>query len=609
MAWLHRSSTGLLLQENFSAAHGWTAGTGWSLIALPTMVQFGQTNTFTGPTPGSGSVNYMGKTGSSLFIDSDGSWYIFSYGGNLGDGNSGIFVDKSTDRGYTWNSLGSPDNFWSYSTGVNFASGGHAWPGWIEKRSGVYIMHRICALVDRTGGDPWLPGAPQYGDIWTNSTGNIMTGWVFQSREVYNTYNPLGPNGGVIPVCVFYDGVSTYYRYFQSYNNTSGSGYPYQWLETSTIDIGPWTLFTPLQVQSSQLYYPTQACEALHVHYNPVLELYVGLMNGLAPSGAGSGGNQNLVFISNSLTGWPSSTNYILQRMPEDASNAIGIPTHMTMPNGVLLQELGNVPFTYDGDGRATSPLYEEGRSILGSIMEPSVNAAHFSDMSGTRFTYSYPLANGNFVAEFVVYFYAPGTGADISFEYRSNGTNGYRLQVRDDTANPRLQLETLAGILIQNNTTGVSVTAGGVLHHIKVMANGTQHTAWLDGEEQINVTNGTYATGTQIAFSGISVEADVRNFHISQPSPITVKGISPVLNTNVRTFAGLPIAQMTATSGATGTYTPAHAPISRIESPYVMGEDAQTTDLMLWEGDVVTYYPGHLPPKLLRRRTPLFAR
>ena len=104
----------MLLSEDFSAAHGWSAGTGWSRVAKPAMVQSGRTNDFTGPTSGSGSANYMGKTGVSIFVDTDGTWYAFSYGGNTGDGNSGIFVDKSTDRGKTWATNGTPDNFWKW---------------------------------------------------------------------------------------------------------------------------------------------------------------------------------------------------------------------------------------------------------------------------------------------------------------------------------------------------------------------------------------------------------------------------------------------------------------------------------------------------------------
>jgi hypothetical protein len=192
---------------------------------------------------------------------------------------------------------------------------------------------------------------------------------------------------------------------------------------------------------------------------------------------------------------------------------------------------------------------------------------------------------HSDFVAEFEVDFDGyTASGSYIALEYRSNGTTGYRLMLKNE-ASGKLRLETMAGTTVQDGT-GVAMTSG-VAMRIKVAVSGTTHKAWLNGELQVNVTDATYASGTQLAFVGKNCTGDVRLFHVRSGDALTVHGLGAGEQIWLRTHGELPVDTVTANGSGIATYTGTHYPISRVQGS---AGDQRTSDGLLWGGDDLTY-------------------
>ncbi len=164
---LNRTVNGLLLQEDFTSANGWTSGTGFSRVADPALITFGAT-----PSPmlqpgGVGSADFDGVREGQLYIEGS-NWYLLH---DAGDGVTGWkqFLATSTDRGFTWTKA-------AQSIGYDNGSGGSyaaVATGWIEKRSSTYYMHRALATINTASSpDTGLPAVPYWWDIWHCATIN-----------------------------------------------------------------------------------------------------------------------------------------------------------------------------------------------------------------------------------------------------------------------------------------------------------------------------------------------------------------------------------------------------------------------------------------------------
>jgi len=584
---LTRNSTGLVLAEAFDAANGWTAGTGWSRVTKPTLVTFGPNLEFIGPTEGSGSDEELGKTGVSLFIDGDGSWYIFSFSGNWDE--SGIMVDRSTDRGITWTRLGFID-CWNKKTGsVNFTTG-FAWPGWIEKRGGVYYLHRICCDVARADEDTWLPGWPQYGDIWTNSTSDIMTGWTFHSSLPYDEYEGTWANEGVLPECVvLHEG--TYYRVTQSRPVAPGDNEFVVGYATGSTPVGPWTLGPDQEMGPARFYYE-HSPEGVHVFYHPTLGKWIGLCNLLPPSSATL---QNGIFVADTISDWTEAPTYIVQRIPQDAAHAIGIFTHFTEPEGALTHDVGYVPFVYDGNPEeslgAGDPIeiWERGRKVIAAVLEPSPYALRYSAAGPARNRYHKSLAHTDFIAEWAFVCDDLAASSDVAFEFRTDGSAGYRMLMPTMATGARkLRLLKMDGTVIAEGSGSHTIDAA-VDIKVKLSVSGTAIKAWLDRELQIDTADATYASGTQIAFSAVGIDADVRLFHLRSSDTLTVRGLGAGQTIWLRSPGQVPVVSATANGGGVATVDHEHWPMSRVQGS---DGDAQTSDALLWGGDDVEYVP-----------------
>jgi phage-related protein len=572
---LTRNTAGLLIQELFDAANGWTAGTGFSRVADPALAVFTRLPSALLQPGAAGSPDVDGVREGQLYVESPHLWYMFY---DAGDGIGGwrCHCATSTDRGKTWTKRGALQNQVTNGAGGSFPA---VAMGWIEKRGSTYYQHRVIAAGWFPDPDRGLPGGPYTGDTWT-ATDPLGT-WTWVSN--------WGPTPGTwcaveqLPGNVYFDG-STYHMMVEGQN---GSGGYKAGRQSSSNPQGPWTLDPVPQFSASSFDgYPP---ENGRTFFHPTLNKYVQLFNLIDPSGTHT--SRNVVALSSSITDWSSSTHYYTQRKQapnaDTSARAIGVQTHITGPEGKLVHENGYTPFVYDADPQRSSPGWHRGRSIRSAVFEPATYRLRYSDATATRHRYNKTFAHTDFVAEFSVQFPITLTGGDVAFEYRTNGTTGYRLRVRGDVANPRLLLEKMDGTVVQNNITGSAIVDSGVLLSIRVKVTGNLHEAWIDGEQQINITDSTYSSGSEIALSAVNSTADIRLLSVYSSDVITIRGLNPSQTVTLRTHGELPVATVTADAVGVATYSAFHYPISRVEK--LAGVDGQASDMLLWGGDDVT--------------------
>jgi len=573
MPQLNRTASGLVLRENFGAgANGWTSGTGFSIVSNPALVTFGALPWVYLAPRANGQPDYDGVREALPRIGADGTWYVQYDAGN--DATAWIqFVATSTDRGLTQSRAVQSIQLNNGSSGSYAAVAN----GWQEDRAGVHVQHRVTTNSTFNSPDVGLPADPYGWDIWHSTS---INGTYTFDRTVTGTG---WCDTSINPGFTLFDG-TTYYDYFEG--RTTSGGYKIGYA-TATTPTGARTINgTPL-LSSTDFAGP-------HTPENPRGFWHSGIarwafsVNLIDPSGNFTG--RNGMVLSTNKIDWSSASKHMTQRYQavcDTNGNAIGTPSHFTGTDGNLISDNGYVPFLYDADPRAAAPGWHRGRSIRSSVWEPSNASLHYSDATTTRHRYNKTQSHTDFVAEFEVDFAALVTGSDISFEYRTNGATGYRLIVRND-ATGLLRLEKMDGTTIQDGS-GTAMTSG-VFLRIKIAVSGTSHQAWLDGERQINVTDATYASGTEVAFSGKNCTADIRLFHMRSSDTLTIRGLPASATINVRSFGGLPVAQITADGSGVATYAATHYPLSRIELNSSLGIDAQTNDGLLWGGDDVTY-------------------
>jgi hypothetical protein len=563
---LTRNSTGLLLREDFSAANGWTAGTGWSRVSAPCMVTFGAAPQVLLAPRAAGQPDYDGVREGQLYVES-GTWYLLY---DAGDNTTGWlqYLATSSDRGLTWSRAVQSIQ---YDTG---ASGSYAAvaTGWLEKRSSTYYLHRVTAATTFASPNVGLPNDPYGWDIWHASS--LGGTWTFD-RSVPGAG---GYATSIIPGSTVLDS-GTYYHFIEGYTSPPYTiGYA-----TAAAPGGPWTVGSALLTITD--FFSVFTPENAKTFYHPTLLMWVMLVNLIDPAGTHT--SRNAVALSSTLTNWAGANILHTQwnaAICDTSGGAVGVQTHVTGPDGALVHEDGLVPFVYDADPRASSPGWHRGRSIRSAVYEPAAYKLHYTDATTTPHRYNKTFSHTDFVAEFEVDTAGLVAGSYIAFEVRTNGTTGYRLIVANDGATA-LRLETMAGSTVQNGS-GVAGTSG-ISQRIKISCVGTTLKAWFNGELQVNVTDSTYASGTEVAFVGKNCTADVRLFHMRSSDVLTIHGLGAGEQIWLRTHGELPWDTVTANGSGVATYTGTHYPLSRVQGS---GGDAQTSDRLLWGGDDLTY-------------------
>jgi hypothetical protein len=305
------------------------------------------------------------------------------------------------------------------------------------------------------------------------------------------------------------------------------------------------------------------------VFWYPLFGQYVMLDNENASGILTDADTQSVYYLSNSLTSWDINTKVVTnQQGTLDSPLNVGIATPFNTANSnVVITQDGYVPFTYDGFSLGTGADINVGRKALYSVLEPSLYRFRYTPTGGGDTAKGIHITqnNGDFVAEFAVDLIdAFNSGSFIAYDFRmQNATTGYRLKAF--TAGKLQLYKVVSGV-------ETSIIAGSgsqtVIYQqplrIKVRCVGTAIQAWLNGEKQIDTTDATYATGTQIGFFAYNNNFGVRRYYTYSSDTITINGLTSGQVITLRTPGGAPIETKTASSGAV-TFTESHYPAASV--------------------------------------------
>lgn len=580
MATAARTASGLRLWERFnSGATGWTGGTGWSIGALPAPLTWGRIREVLAP-GGEGEADHDGvREPTPIAVPAERRIYNFVDGGNGTTGwrpQVAISLDRSI-------SVASREVL---SSGVSDgSSGSHAAVavGCVALWEGAWVHHRITCSAVYSAPLAGLPAGGYGYDVWN--------GTLYNGDWAYGRTIPLGSGGAwndteFLPGSMMWDeGDELFYHYTQG--RQSGGNYKIGY-GTSTTPGGAITVNATPIIDSTQFFGD--------VPENPRTILYAALaayccftnlINGIVGTYTG----RNAATVSATKT-FASKQSYITQsRLAAcDDVNAevVGVASPIMGPNLRTFEEWGFLPGYFDCYPRDGNHI---GRRCFGMVWEASTHALVFNDSSGTRRRFPCEdFEHGAFVAEFAVLFPdGPVSGSDVAFEFW-----GLRLRVRND-GNQTLRLEYLDGTEIANGGSGTVIDAG-VSNRVRVVAklDGTV-TAYINKELQISAS-GLTPGGDEIAFSGKSCHAQIREFRFYDSETLKLTGLSPGQQVWLRThggYAALPVVQTDpADENGEVEVDIDHYPISRIE--VAPGVDVQVNggateeDCALWGGDVV---------------------
>lgn len=571
---ISRTSSGLIYEDDFTTLSGWTNGGIWSSVTAPRFVCFGKLpTTILGPTA-TGTAEDDGVREPQLYIEND-AWYLLY---DAGDGSTGWrqFVASSTDRGRTWTRHGAVDAGLSDGSGGNYAA---VATGWLEKRGGVYYLHRVTAASTFVSPNVGLPAGPYGWDTW--QAPSPLGPWTFVNK----TPAPAGTwaSGDYLPGSVVKIN-DTYHAFIQG--AAPGAHYTVG-VATSSSPTGPWAL----QGDNfwSQSRFGGRDPENIKVFWHPGIERWVALLNMIATAGTYT--DRNMVAVSTSPSDWSTaSTEYTQGIGPIDGSgNAIGLAAHFTGPDGELIYDAdtGNVPIVYDASPQRYSPGWHLGRSIHGAVLEPSPAKALYNDAGQVNINITRSLAHGDFEGEFVVKFNNDTINTNVGFWFRQDGSgNGYRLVVRNNE--PLLLQKVVAGSLsLVVNASGNNGGGGGSDTRIRVRVVGSSIKAWMNGQLQVDTTDTSHASGTHIAFSGFAANAEVRKLSIrTATTDVTLGGVTPGSEVVLRSWGGLPVATATANGSGVATFAGlTHGPHTGFE----VGGTDHNPDGGIWPGDAYT--------------------
>lgn len=613
---LVRTTSGLIFRDTFASLSAWTDNSGGAWVVytgVPCFVCFDPHPTaLLGP---DGGANGAGLREPQLVIDDDGTWkLLYDSGTGLSSGDNGWrqFWALSTDRGLTWSRQG------PVGMGLNNGSGGTyaaTATGWLEKRGSTYYDHRVVTNNTFAAPNYGLPAVPYSWDIWTAA--DIHGPWTFNQL--------IAPGGAswdtddVVPGSVYFDG-TTYTMFAEGTLNSTGvisMGY-----FTSSSPTGTWTIQTVLLNRSSAAWPnttpdTTRNPENPKVWFNNFLQLFVMTVNVINP--AGNGTDRNSMILASTITGLASAPFLVafqyLCPMDQDIGTSTSFATAKSIGVSAPVMKANSAPVEsadgFQGIVFDTSPTgassganpWQLGRSIYAAVLEPSANAARNTTAGATFGTLTHNVSHGDFVAEFALQLYAAQAATDnIAFDFRSDGGgaswNGYRL-LFPNFGFPALQKFVAGSPTTLQTASGTALgTTYPLTNRIRVSAVGSHIQCWLDGEVQIDFTDSTYATGTQIDFAGNNqgVATDVRLFHMRKGASVTVTGLVAGAPVVLRDASGLPVIQGTAAGASLTLAQLNHYPLHSMD---IGGVNYKPQDGgLIWGGDTfnVTCPPVVVP-------------
>jgi hypothetical protein len=411
-----KTSSGLILAENFSAPTGWTnTGTFTVDSTRPVYVVFDR-SPIVALTATPGGADAGGVREASLVIDNSGTMWLVS---GAGDGTSGpgepwrAQIQSSNDYGLTWTKYGSyvglDQQNSSASTYPARDSLDLSYDG-----TTFYWQQMAAGNVTNPGG---IPGSPYTSDLYTSTTPSGAWTWVRQSVTPSGSGDDANDDYASFPLL----DNGTWYL-FNSETTGLGVGARITY-GTATVRTGPWTRSGNRLLPDGMISYPNgNSIENPKVFYSTVLRQYCCLVNTYQSSA-----DLNSIYYASSITGFALNgvRRTDVQRVAPADTNAsvIGLASPFVDAYGVHTDSDGRIGIVFDADPVPNTFPFHVGRSIHWAAFEPSVNALTYNNNA--------PVFTDNF--------YAPNA-ASLS----SNWTQQYgtAFSISDDAA----QLGTAVG-------------------------------------------------------------------------------------------------------------------------------------------------------------------
>ena len=174
-----------------------------------------------------------------------------------------------------------------------------------------------------------------------------------------------------------------------------------------------------------------------------------------------------------------------------------------------------------------------------------------------------------------------PGGTSFLAFQFFSNGTVGYELQVRIVSGAGNLYLYKMDGTLIQAGTVTHAGVLLGVLTTVSLWADGLGNiVADFSGERQITVSGETtYTSGTKIGFAGQNIAGDFYLPNAYSSRSIRFTGLPASTPMHIRAPAALPWDTATVAADGTLSYTSTTYPLGALENVYALGSDIKAPE------------------------------
>jgi hypothetical protein len=540
-------TTGLIYKDDFASLTGWTAGADFAVdtarpayVAAPRSQILAMSGRATSPTAQGAREGVLLKDGSTWYL-----WY------DAGDGSVGgpgcpwrVHLDLSTDGGLSWEYQGQTNiGLDKTSTPADGAYAARGLCG-VELVAGTFYMEMLSA--GSVGS--CIPGQPYESDIFT-STDALNWTWVRRSLVA-------NPSAGFDHLdCYMSSHILVSGTYHGFFGATDGSGNYRIGRGTAPARTGPWTKIgsaIPDAIKGQP--------ENPQVWFDAAFNKFVILANHV---GAGFT-DRNRMFFSDAHDDWSAAYYRDIQGVfPADGSDAIGMGVPIKVDGGPDFDD-GYIGFTFDADPNADGTKHN-GRKIFYSVLEPSVTALKYTGSSLNTARRS--LSHDDFEAEFVAEFESFPGSDHVSLDFRiQGGGDCYRLMVQGGDG---LKLQKVVSGTPSDIGTPIGSlnTQVGFLHRVRVRVVGTSIQAWLDGEQQINETDATWASGVSIGFAaGGTADSRIRRFHVRKSSDISIIGLTPGDEVTLRGWSGIPMATTTATDPVVTFSTVKHFPIRGYE-------------------------------------------
>lgn len=525
---------GLIFLDDFTDPTKWTSDSDWSQVSDPTMVAFDRSPYIalqggaqaTGQDPYTYNTNIgyptdeSGVRESSMFIDDDGTWYMYHDGGSGSGGWRGQMA-KSVDRGVTWKKYGDMGlGFNKFTSAGTTPNGVHPSTSncLVMKESGVYYFFRFVVGAISTSGSAsdGISMSPYTTEIFTSSSPLGPWTWVRSATAIGS--DSTGNNTKDSYFISIVKQSSTYHG-FSSDVATIGSVYDTGRYTSSSLN-GPWT-----RINGSLLPAATKGIpENPRVFFNSFLNKWVLIVNQLDTTKSYT--DKNSVFISDNLTDWTASTRLDFQHICiSDGLISVGLPTNMLLSDNNININNGYVPITYDTD--PTDSTKHNGRKLRYATLEPSISKFNFTGSSFPIFKNTIKtLDHSDFSAEFIV-------------KHNSSGETGLRFRIQGSGDDYRLIVADGGKLKLQKSVTGVYSTlslgtgtqtskGGYFLNRIRINCFGNNIKAWLNGEIQVNYTDSSspFYAGVSIALTS-NANAEIRRLHFRTGNDVTITNLN----------------------------------------------------------------------------------